>query len=860
MMTIQRALRRRLDRVRNGDAQGGIVLPFVIMITLLVVILATTLAMLTIGKVRPTSKSVNGAAATAAAQAGTEAFTAWINLNCTQPGRCNAINSVAVAGQLAGTDGAGTATYTWQVLNAGSYVVDQFLRVQAIGTSRGVSKVLISDFQGTPNLLDFAYYTEYETTSAADVLKQYGPRTIQVTDAAVAALAQPVLTNNTAVTWAGAKTTAMTGANPATSVDICDRRYYDTVVSAATVQGRSNLRSKLPRNGDWAETSTGSTYTHNGQCEIAFGSAASFIGPVYSLDALLLSNGTPGGAGPRFDSSVSSAWAPSSNPPSPLGAPWRSQISPIGGTPTGLYKPTTVNYQLLLPSQVTAATFPAGNGTCVYTGPTRIVIDGVYAVVTSPQSVITFGTPCNPNADPAIAGSPGVAGARIPLSYLKIAYVANGADTTTQVSGKNAITPTNSVFSLTSPVTAPVSTLPVAGPVTTDAAKLFTGTGLLSCALLGSAEDRFTCETGKTVVQLQTLTQTAAVANTALNVQTFVQGLLPAATATLRYVAQAAVPTTAGPTAGSPSDTATGASADTLYTTSAGKTTTTAITNVNSSAVTVVRQSYDCLLVVCAWSSLDPQLTLKVNRASTYTTTTTTPATATFPKAGDVTLYAKYAGDAYVEGTLTGKLSVVAAHDIVTTGNIKDSSASGTTSTTDGLAMVANNDIRVYHPVRCTTVEAITSAGYCANDITGTYTGGIVNYAKHPSQQYISMSRDGDVTGSADVLTTPTFGVTAAMFALSGSVTVDNFDRGAALGALTFTGGVYQRHHGPTGAQWELPAGSAVRDRSGYLVAYAYADIGLRSLPYLPSTSTAVVGRIWNLISTSSASAAVVVS
>ncbi|MCW2603963.1 MAG: hypothetical protein JWN61_2098, partial [Pseudonocardiales bacterium] len=94
----------------------------------------------------------------------------------------------------------------------------------------------------------------------------------------------------------------------------------------------------------------------------------------------------------------------------------------------------------------------------------------------------------------------------------------------------------------------------------------------------------------------------------------------------------------------------------------------------------------------------------------------------------------------------------------------------------------------------------------------------------------------------------------------SGSVTVDNYDRGTALAGLAVTGGVYQLHHGATGSQWELAAGSAIRDRSGYLVSYTYANIGLRSLPYVPTAAAAVAGRVWNLISTSSATAPVAAS
>ncbi|MCW2602761.1 MAG: hypothetical protein JWN61_896, partial [Pseudonocardiales bacterium] len=623
MITVSRALQRRMARLRSGDREAGIVLPFVLLVTLLVVILATTVASLTISKVRPASRTVNSAAATAAAQAGIDAFTAFLATTCPQPGRCAAINSTVAAGTLPGSDGAGQSTYTWQVLNALYYVTDQFLRVQSIGLSRGVRKVLIADFQGTPNLLDFAYYTEFETASPTDLLKQYGPRAIRITDATIGALTTPTLAANSTLTWAGAKTTAMTGASPTTSVDICNRRYYDTVSGSTAVQGRYTLRAKLPRNGDWAETgaSGASTFTHNGQCEVAFGSSSQFIGPVYSLDALLLSNGVVGGPGPNFQQSVSSAWASTSTPPAPLGAPWRSQLV-VGGAPTGTNRPITVNYQLNLPPAVTAAQFPAGNGTCVYTGPTRIKIDGAFAVVTSPQTTtIPLGNVCNPNADPAIAGSAGVAGARIALANLRIAYIADGADTTTQVSGKSPITSANSVFSLSSPTVAPISTTPAAGAVTADLLKQFPGCTLLSC-LLGTAEQRFTTETGKTPEQLQVLVQAGAGASTAFNPQTYLQSRLPADTAAVRYRALAAVPGSAGPTAGTPTVASLAASTDPFFAATTGSRTQTPYTTSTSSAVAIVRQVATCSLLgafgICigtaGWSTDDPQIALTVNR------------------------------------------------------------------------------------------------------------------------------------------------------------------------------------------------------------------------------------------------------
>ncbi|MBE7189287.1 hypothetical protein [Jatrophihabitans endophyticus] len=235
----------------------------------------------------------------------------------------------------------------------------------------------------------------------------------------------------------------------------------------------------------------------------------------------------------------------------------------------------------------------------------------------------------------------------------------------------------------------------------------------------------------------------------------------------------------------------------------------------------------------------------------------------------DITSYSRSAGDAYVSGTLTsGKLSLVTDDDIIVTGNVLAShSVAGdgkqptTTDPVDGesdwstgsaaIDLVATNDVRVYHPVACADQLAAdltpTTAGWCPNDMTGLYQTNQSNLvvdssgtllAAHPSKQYTNIAAGNEPSE-----------IDAAIFALNGSFYADNFDRGAALGPLLVSGGVYQNHHGPLGEQWENPTGSTARAYSGFSLRINYLNYSNAGLGYVPELSGGSALHPWQLVS-----------
>jgi hypothetical protein len=149
--------------------------------------------------------------------------------------------------------------------------------------------------------------------------------------------------------------------------------------------------------------------------------------------------------------------------------------------------------------------------------------------------------------------------------------------------------------------------------------------------------------------------------------------------------------------------------------------------------------------------------------------------------------------DAVVKGTYSKDLTISAEKDIIVNDDV--------IGTGDALlGLIANNFIRVYHPVmnRSTTTSA------CDNALS-TSPAAELPYGPPP----------GDIE------------IDAAMLSLQHSFTVDNYYCGAATGTLTVKGAIAQKLRGPVGRG----AGSSAAN--GYIKAYSYDDrLRFRSPPH----------------------------
>ena len=151
-------------------------------------------------------------------------------------------------------------------------------------------------------------------------------------------------------------------------------------------------------------------------------------------------------------------------------------------------------------------------------------------------------------------------------------------------------------------------------------------------------------------------------------------------------------------------------------------------------------------------------------------------------------------GDANVQGTLAGQLTIAAQNDVIIKNNLVYHTYPGGT---DVLGLVANNNVAIYHPV------------------------------------------SGSGNNSAGSLSDPT--VDAAILALGHSFFVQNWTKGVPLGTLTFNGVITQEYRGAVGTF----SGSPPVTQTGYDKNYTY-DTRLKYLspPYFLSPTQSAWQRI----------------
>ena len=178
-------------------------------------------------------------------------------------------------------------------------------------------------------------------------------------------------------------------------------------------------------------------------------------------------------------------------------------------------------------------------------------------------------------------------------------------------------------------------------------------------------------------------------------------------------------------------------------------------------------------------------------------------------------------GNVYLEGNYTGQLTVAAANDIVITGNVcLESCSNEPPMKGEGvLGLVANNFVRIYHPVKlehpktCTTHHHVEE---CTEDTSKT-------------------ECTGNAAGALEDVT-----IHAAILAIAHSFIVDNYNCGAKLGTLKVNGALAQKYRGAVGT------GGGGGSGTGYLKSYNY-DSRLRYIEppsFIEPEKTAwVIGR-----------------
>lgn len=398
------AARRRHAALRSGERpDDGFMLIYVLLVTSMITVLVSTTLVASAGSVVPAQKAAYNQAADAAAQGGLQAFLSYADTNCS--GVNSAVSTCTLPSSDSGTTtiysgGGYTSTFRWTAVKGTSY-----FRVTSTGTvSRGritSTKTLVADIAGgtSGNTLDYGVVTQYETQPPDLALTQYPARTIALNSTAAANAGLPA--GSSSVSWAGAKAGTTAG-----TVNVCNAYF-----SGATGRVNNPPPGAPHPYVDWAESgSIGSnTYTNYQPCQVSMGHSTTLLAPTNAADgaggyvtkdALLLSNSWPGGTGPRFDQPVTTGYK--YNPATDGNCATQGEnyrefnlacagyAVNVGGSPSSAsaYKNPAYSANILTPPTGTP-TIPADS--CVYTGPTRILLnaDGS-ATVTSPQTTTTW--------------------------------------------------------------------------------------------------------------------------------------------------------------------------------------------------------------------------------------------------------------------------------------------------------------------------------------------------------------------------------------------------------------------------------------------------------------------------------------
>ncbi|HEY2297741.1 MAG TPA: hypothetical protein VGH43_08440, partial [Jatrophihabitans sp.] len=709
------------------------------------------------------------------------------------------------------------------------------------------------------------------------------------------------------------------------STNICDDLYFpsdngpgrgtDTAwdnvnrrpANALATMGTDSTFAYYNEHGTFTPSAGGAvSETHTDTCDSSFEPNMVMDGPIYSQDTYLVDRGKDTGNSknsmPIFNDTAYSMWDGTTNGVRQAVGPNNGYARAYPGTngeisTTQSPQPVYTTDELELPANANIA---KGLATCTYTGPTRILMKQGIAYVTSPMTP-TSPMPIGPRycytstgnfANTNSVTGTGVANAQVPVNNT-IIYVANPTASTHPVATK-----ANPIFSLAATVTPPSGTSPSSTVTGAWAAGAYSGTSAcaassspltrrnVDCEASATANNATTAPDLYTAVQQQVsaeLTSNVTDANLAADLKNNLKPLfagsrwLDAAPTTMSNNDVKYVVTVTGPTAGTSSTVKPDTQTDTFYQSVTGQGYT---STPNSWTLKITR--YACSSSGGCdtngnnkFSSAD-EMTGALSR-TTATPNSPTNSTSTWPWFGaqtgantytdmnnDITQYQSNWGDVYVQGQLTGEMTVVAEHDIVATNDITYTNTN-VSNTSDGLALVADHNARIYRPMTCTDdgTAGATTGGYCPNDLTGVYNTPLSwplpnNFPALKYKADNAPSMTGSSTGSGQG------NLYATVFTLRGSFMIDNFYRGNIGAGATVTGGLYQYHRGPTSLPYQgRPYQGSTTKMPGVTLTYTYDNMrqlqqlkgGLR-VPWVPNPQNrpSTSSRTWNTVAISTGS------
>lgn len=396
------AARRRRAAAMSEDA--GFILPYVLLVTFLVMVGTAAMLGTVAANSVPARRSQGSETALAAAQAGIQAYVAELNANCSSYyavtstysiQECSWPASAAATPLVSGSNGApalSTGSYSVQASNTSGFLNSNQddIRIVSTGTSSGETVKLVADVSGTPNALRFSYFTDHESVDPRFLASYFPARSVSVPGSSLLTLLGLTIGSTATVTWNGLTT--------GSAINCGAVWYNDSGNPTVGGIGRSGAGDDVVETGTLSPAVAGVSPSIDHNCSVAFTAGMNFDGPVYSHDALYVSNGTPGNTtGPNFSvptacggttlsdceplPPASSAWSSGDSPVAPS-SPYRSAAAPLNGTPTSsnanVQTVQTSKFDVTLPSSVADA---ASVATCSYTGDTTIALSGGTATI-----------------------------------------------------------------------------------------------------------------------------------------------------------------------------------------------------------------------------------------------------------------------------------------------------------------------------------------------------------------------------------------------------------------------------------------------------------------------------------------------